>query len=430
VSAAGPPAAASVGIQQGGAFAYVDGELNVEAVALSDIAARFGTPCYVYSRAALEAGFRDFDAAFADLPHLVCYAMKANSNLAVLNLLARAGSGFDIVSGGELARALAAGGDPAKIVFSGVGKTAAEMEAALAAGILCFNVESDAELDLLNGVAAKVGKVAPVSFRVNPDVDPRTHPYISTGLKESKFGVAYADAPNLYRRAFALQHVAVHGIGCHIGSQVTDLSAYVEAAEKMFALADRIAADGIALSHVDLGGGLGIRYRDEETIDPYEYALAVRRARGARTHRLLFEPGRFLVGHAGVLLTRVLYLKPGEGRDFAVVDAAMNDLIRPALYAAWHPVDPVRPRADPPRRWQLVGPVCESGDFLAHDRDLALCAGDLLAVRAAGAYGFVMSSNYNARPRACEVVVDGDRVHLVRPRETPSDLFARESTLP
>ncbi len=422
--------AASVGAQQNAsAFGYVDGELRVEAVPFAQIAARFGTPCYVYSRAALEGAFRNFDAAFADLPHLVCYAMKANSNLAVLNLLARAGSGFDIVSGGELARALAAGGDPAKIVFSGVGKTAEEMEAALAAGILCFNVESEAELGLLDTVAAKVGKVAPVSFRVNPDVDPRTHPYISTGLKESKFGIAYADAPALYRRASALPHVGVHGIDCHIGSQVTDLSAYIEAAEKMFDLADRIEADGIALAHIDLGGGLGIRYRDEETIDPYEYALAVRRARGARTHRLLFEPGRFLIGHAGVLLTRVLYLKPGETRDFAIVDAAMNDLIRPALYAAWHPVDPVRPRSDPPRRWQLVGPVCESGDFLAQDRDLALVAGDLLAVRAAGAYGFVMSSNYNSRPRACEVIVDGDRVHLVRPRETLADLFARETTL-
>jgi diaminopimelate decarboxylase len=269
-----------------------------------------------------------------------------------------------------------------------------------------------------------------VSLRVNPDVDPRTHPYVSTGLKESKFGIAYADAPALYRRAAALPHVAVRGIDCHIGSQVTDLSAYVEAAEKIFALADRVEADGVALSHIDLGGGLGIRYRDEETIDPHEYGLAVRRARGMRKHRMLFEPGRFLIGHAGALLTRVVYLKPGDSRDFAIVDAAMNDLLRPALYGAWHPVDPVRPRNGPTRRWQLVGPVCESGDFLAHDRDLALAAGDLLAVRAAGAYGFAMSSNYNSRPRACEVVVDGERLHLVRPRETLADLFACESTLP
>jgi diaminopimelate decarboxylase len=348
----------------------------------------------------------------------------------VLNLLARAGCGFDIVSGGELARVLAAGGDPGKIVFSGVGKTAPEIEAALAAGILCFNVESAAELDLIDGLAARAGTIAPVSFRVNPDVDPRTHPYISTGLKESKFGVAWTEAPALYRRAAALPHVAVHGIDCHIGSQVTDVSVYVEAAEKVFALVDRIEADGIALAHVDLGGGLGIRYRSEETIDPCQYALAVQRARGARKHRLLLEPGRFLVGNAGVLLTRVLYLKPGDMRDFAIVDAAMNDLIRPALYDAWHDVEAVRPRDAAPRRWQIVGPVCESADFLAHDRDLALAAEDLLVVRSAGAYAFAMSSNYNSRPRACEVVVDGGDMHLARSRETTTELFARESVLP
>ncbi len=412
------------------AFAYVNGELHAEAVPLADIAARFGTPCYVYSRAALEGAFRRFDTAFEGLPHLVCYAMKANSNLAVLNLLARIGSGFDIVSGGELARVLAAGGDPGKTVFSGIGKTAAEMEAGLAAGILCFNVESAAELHLLNDVARRAGKVAPVSFRVNPDVDPRTHPYISTGLKESKFGIPFGDAPALYRHAAALPHVAVHGVDCHVGSQITDLSVCIETAEKIFGLVDRIEADGIALRHVDLGGGLGIRYRDEDPIDPCEFALAVRRARGARGHRLLFEPGRCLVGEAGVLVTRVAYLKPGSGRDFAIVDAAMNDLLRPALYDAWHDVVPVCRREDPPRRWQVVGPVCESGDFLAHDRDLALAEGDLLAVRAAGAYGFVMSSNYNSRPRACEVVVDGDRMHLARRRETVADLFEHENRLP
>jgi diaminopimelate decarboxylase len=412
------------------AFRYVDGELCAEDVPLTAIAAQFGTPCYVYSRAAIEAGFRGFDAAFEAVPHLVCYAAKANANLAVLNLLARAGSGFDIVSGGELARAIKAGGDPAKIVFSGVGKTAAEMDAALKAGILCFNVESAAELERLNDVAGAAGTKAAVSFRVNPDVDPRTHPYISTGLKESKFGIAYAAAPALYRHAAGLPHVDVRGIDCHIGSQVTDLSAYEEAAEKLFALADRIEADGIALEHVDLGGGLGIRYRDEETIDPHQLALALRRARGARGHRLLLEPGRFLVGRAGVLLTRVVYLKPSVGRDFAIVDAAMNDLIRPALYAAWHAVDPVRPRPEPSRRWQLVGPICESADFIAHDRDLALAEGDLLAVRDAGAYAFAMSSNYNARPRACEVVVDRARAHLARPRETLVDLYAREVMLP
>jgi diaminopimelate decarboxylase len=411
-------------------FAYVNGELHAEAVPLSDIAERFGTPCYVYSRAALEGEFRTFDAAFEGLPHLVCYAMKANSNLAVLNLLARLGSGFDIVSGGELARVIAAGGDPGTTVFSGVGKTVAEMEAALAVGILCFNVESAAELEVLNEVAGRMGKVAPVSFRVNPDVDPKTHPYISTGLKESKFGIPYVDAPALYRSAAGMPHVAVHGLDCHIGSQITDLSVCIEAAEKIFGLVDRIEADGIALRHVDLGGGLGIRYRSEETIDPYEYALAIRRARGARGHRLLFEPGRCLVGGAGILLTRVTYLKPGDGRDFAIVDAAMNDLLRPALYGAWHGVEPVRPRAESPRRWQVVGPVCESGDFLAHDRDLALAEGDLLAVRTAGAYGFVMSSNYNSRPRACEIVVDGNRAHLARRRESVAELFALETRLP
>jgi diaminopimelate decarboxylase len=412
------------------AFAVKDGELCAEDVPLSAIAARFGTPCFVYSRAAIEGSFREFDGAFANVPHLVCFAVKANSNLAVLDLLARAGSGFDIVSAGELARVVAAGGDPGKIVFSGVGKTADEMGAALAADIHCFNVESAAELELLNAVAGRAGRVAPVSFRVNPDVDPRTHPYISTGLRESKFGVAWADAPALYRRAAALPHVEVRGIDCHIGSQITDLDVCVEAAEKIFALADQIEADGIPLAHVDVGGGLGIRYRDGETIDARAYGAAMARARGGRRQRMLLEPGRYLVGGAGVLLTRVLYLKPGGAREFAVVDAAMNDLIRPALYDAWHEVEAVRPRGGGVRRWQVVGPVCESSDFLAHDRDLALAEGDLLAVRQAGAYGFVMSSNYNTRPRACEVVVDGSHAHLARPRETIADLFARESRLP
>ncbi len=412
------------------AFRTIGGELHAEDVPLSAIAGRFGTPCYVYSRAALEAGFRVFDAAFEDVPHLVCYAVKANSNLAVLNILARLGSGFDIVSGGELARVIAAGGNPARIVFSGVGKTASEMEAALSAGIRCFNVESAAELETLNAVAGRAGRIAPMSLRVNPDVDPKTHPYIATGLKESKFGVAFDDALELYRRAADLPFVDACGIDCHIGSQITDLSACVEAAEKMFGLVDRLEADGITLSHVDLGGGLGVRYRDEETIDPHAYALAVRRALGSRRLELLFEPGRFLVGAAGVLLTRVIYLKPGTGQDFAIVDAAMNDLLRPALYDAWHAVDPVRRREEPARRWQIVGPVCESADFLARDRLLALADGDLLAVRAAGAYGFAMSSNYNSRPRACEVIVDGSRTHLARPREDVAELFANESMLP
>jgi diaminopimelate decarboxylase len=412
------------------AFAYRDGELHAEGVRLSAIADRFGTPCYVYSRAALENAYRDFDAAFAGVAHLVCYAMKANSNLAILRLFARLGSGFDIVSGGELARVIAAGGDPAKVVFSGVGKTEGEMTQALAEGILCFNVESAGELERLDAVAGRLGKRAPVSFRVNPDVDPKTHPYIATGLKESKFGVAYEDAPALFAHAATLSHIVVHGIACHIGSQITELSAYVEATAKVLRLVDRIESAGMALRHIDLGGGLGIRYRDEETIDAYEYGLAVRQALGSRTHRLLFEPGRFLVGNAGVLLTRVEYLKPGTAKNFAIVDAAMNDLLRPALYDAWHPVDPVRPRVGDERHWEIVGPVCESADFLAHDRPLALAPGDLLAVGAAGAYGMAMSSNYNTRPRACEVIVDDRRAHLVRRRERIDELLAPENPLP
>jgi len=412
------------------AFRYADGALVVEDAPLAAIAERVGTPCFVYSRAMLEGAWRAFDAAFASLPHLVCYAMKANPNVAVLNLFARLGSGFDIVSAGELARVTAAGGDTGKVVFSGVGKTAAEMEAALAAGILCFNVESAGELAQLSAVASRMGRVAPVSFRVNPDVDPKTHPYIATGLKESKFGVAFADAPALYRHAARLPGIAVHGIDMHIGSQITDLEPYGEATRRILALVDALAADGIALSHVDVGGGLGIRYRDETPVDLADYAAMLTALFRGRRERLLLEPGRRLVGDAGVLLTRVVYLKPGAPRSFAIVDAAMNDLVRPALYGAWHGVDPVRPRDGETRTWDIVGPVCESGDFLAHDRPLALAEGDLLAVRAAGAYAMAMSSNYNARPRACEVIVDGADVHVVRRRERIDELFAAESALP
>ncbi len=412
------------------AFTRIGGELCAERVPLSAIAARFGTPCYVYSRAMLEGAWREYDAAFNGVAHLVCYAAKANSNLAVLNLFARLGSGFDIVSGGELARVLAAGGDPAKVVFSGVGKSEAEMETAIAAGVLCFNVESPAELEALNGVAGRAGKVAPVSFRVNPDVDPRTHPYIATGLKDSKFGVAFAEARSLYGRAAALPHVAVRGIDIHIGSQITELSPYREAAVKVLGLVDELAADGIVLQHVDFGGGLGIRYRDEMPLPLADYAAMLLELFRGRREKLLFEPGRRLVGAAGVLLTRVVNLKAGEAHDFAIVDAAMNDLIRPALYDAWHPIEPVRLRPGPARRYSVVGPICESGDFLAHDRELSLAAGDLIAVRAAGAYAFAMSSNYNSRPRACEVIVDGEHVHLVRRRETTDELFASESPLP
>jgi diaminopimelate decarboxylase len=412
------------------AFKYVDGELHVENVPLSAVAAEFGTPCYVYSRAALEGAYREYDEAFAGVDHLVCYALKANSNLAILGLFARLGSGFDIVSGGELARVRAAGGDPRKIVFSGVGKTEREMRDALDAGILCFNVESEAELARLDAVAAAAGKRAPISFRVNPDVDPRTHPYIATGLKDSKFGVAFDDARDLYRRAAGLRHVAVHGVDMHIGSQITELEPYREAVVKVLDLVDTLRGDGIALSHVDLGGGLGIRYRDEHPVRISEYAEMVRSLFEGRDERLLFEPGRRLVGAAGVLLTKVEFLKPGETRNFAIVDAAMNDLLRPSLYDAWHPVDAVRPRAGRVEEWEIVGPICESGDFLAHGRHLALAPGDLLAIGAAGAYGHVMSSNYNSRPRACEVIVDDSRTHLARRREEVADLMRHESLLP
>jgi diaminopimelate decarboxylase len=411
-------------------FAYRGGELHAEGVPLSTIAERFGTPCYVYSRAALEGAYREYDRAFADLPHLVCYALKANSNLAIISLFARLGSGFDIVSGGELARVLAAGGDPAKVVFSGVGKTDSEMVRALAAGILCFNVESEGELLRLDEVAGSLRTRARVSFRVNPDVDPKTHPYIATGLKESKFGVAYGDAPALYRRAAQLPNIEVQGLDIHIGSQITDLGPYREAVEKVVDLVDRLRAEGIALAHVDLGGGLGIRYRDEDPLSLAAYSDMVRTLFAGRRERLLFEPGRRLVGDAGVLLTRVLYLKPAASKSFAVVDAAMNDLLRPALYDAWHPIDPVRPRAGAKRSWEIVGPVCESGDFLAHDRSLSLGAGDLLSVGVAGAYAMAMSSNYNTRPRACEVIVDGTQAHLVRRREDVAELFALEELLP
>jgi len=411
------------------AFLPKGGELHVEGVPLSRIADEHGTPCFVYSRAALESNFRAFDVALREVPHLLCYAMKANSNLAVLNLLSRMGSGFDIVSGGELARVIAAGGDPRKVVFSGVGKTADEIGAALSAGIHCFNVESEAELEVLARTAAAQGVRAPVSFRVNPDVDPRTHPYISTGLKDNKFGIDFESALPLYRRAARMPSIDIRGIDIHIGSQITDLDPYREAAGKVLALADRLAAEGISLAHIDLGGGLGIRYRDESPVGLGEYAAMLEALFRGRRETLILEPGRRIVGDAGVLLTRVLYLKRGSARDFAIVDAAMNDLLRPALYDAWHGVEAVRPREGAVRRWQIVGPVCESADFLAHDRELALEQGDLLAVGAAGAYAMAMSSNYNSRPRACEVIVDGGAVHVVRRRERITELFSGESVL-
>jgi diaminopimelate decarboxylase len=411
-------------------FQYRDGALHAEQVPLARIAAQFGTPCYVYSRAALTTAWRDFDAAFAGRDHLLCYAVKANPNIGVLNVFARLGSGFDIVSGGELARVLAAGGDPRKVVFSGVGKTATEMRTALQAGILCFNVESAPELELLNRVAGEMGVIAPVSLRVNPDVDAKTHPYIATGLKENKFGVAYDDALQVYRRARDLPNLRIEGVDCHIGSQLTEVTPFVAALERVLALVDALAADGIAVHHIDLGGGLGIRYRDETPPPVAEYAKSVIKTLGQRTQKLLFEPGRLLTGNAGVLLSEVLYLKHGQDRNFAIVDAAMNDLMRPALYEAWHDVLPLRSAPAGERIYDIVGPVCESGDFLARERQLSVNAGDLIAIASAGAYGMSMSSNYNTRPRAAEIMVDGDRVYPIRDRETIAQLMATEHRLP
>jgi diaminopimelate decarboxylase len=407
-----------------------NGELFAEDVALSQIAGKFGTPCFVYSRAALEQAYRNYDQAFGQRPHLICYAMKANSNLAILNLLARLGSGFDIVSGGELARVIAAGGDPGKTVFSGVGKSRDDMRQALAAGVKCFNVESESELERLNRVAAEMQKKAPVSLRVNPDVDARTHPYISTGLKENKFGIAFGEAMRIYRKARTLGNLDIVGIDCHIGSQLTELAPFIDAFRKVLELVDRLAAEGIELHHLDLGGGLGIRYSDETPPAPDAYVKALLDCVGERRQEILLEPGRSLVGNAGLLLTRVEYLKHGEVRNFAIVDAAMNDLIRPSLYDAYHEVRPVGPSAAAAGRYDIVGPVCETGDFLARDRELALSEGDLLAVMSAGAYGMSMSSNYNSRVRAAEIMVDGDKVHLIRERERIEHLFATERPLP
>lgn len=412
-------------------FSYRNQVLYAEDVALAEIAATYGTPCYVYSRATLERHWRAFDSALADTDHLVCYAVKANSNLAILNLLARLGSGFDIVSLGELERVIAAGGDPAKVVFSGVGKRPDEMARALDVGIACFNVESESELHRLNAVAQQAGKIAPVSLRVNPDVDARTHPYISTGLKENKFGIAIDDAERIYQLAASLPHLDVHGIDCHIGSQLTETSPFVDALARVLDLIDRLGASGITIRHLDIGGGLGIRYRDETPPAPDEYVRALRTALGQRPYRILMEPGRAIVGNAGILLTRVEYLKHGDDRHFAIVDGAMNDLMRPALYDAWQEIIAVDSRSDQARlRYDVVGPVCETGDFLGKQRELAVAEGDLLAVRSAGAYGFSMSSNYNSRPRAAEVMVDGDTVHLIRERETIASLFEHEHCLP
>ncbi|HWH49821.1 MAG TPA: diaminopimelate decarboxylase [Burkholderiales bacterium] len=407
-----------------------NGTLHAEDVPLSRIADEFGTPSYVYSRAALTEAFQGYDRAFGARPHLICYAVKANSNLAILNLFARLGSGFDIVSGGELARVIAAGGNPGKTVFSGVGKSEQEMRDALAAGILCFNVESESELLRLDRVADEMGRRAPVSLRVNPDVDARTHAYISTGRKQDKFGVAFQDAIRLYRLAHSSRHLRVVGVDCHIGSQLVDVEPVADAARKAVALADRLASEGIEMEHLDLGGGLGIRYENEAPPTPDAWVKALLDAVGDRPQSLLVEPGRSLVGNAGLLLTRIEYLKPGEARNFAVVDAAMNDLIRPALYDAWHEVREVSESRSDPALYDVVGPICESGDFLARQRRLAIDERSLLAIMSAGAYGMSLSSNYNARPRAAEVMVDGGRIHLIREREQVEDLFAGEHLLP
>ena len=414
-------------------FEYRGEHLFAEDVYLQDIAQQLGTPTYVYSRATLERHWHAFDRALGDWPHLICYAVKANSNLAVLNLFARLGSGFDIVSIGELERVLAAGGEPQKIVFSGVGKTATEMQRALEVGIRCFNVESVAELQLLNQVASECGKVAPISLRVNPDVDAGTHPYISTGLKENKFGVDIQQAPEIYQQAAAMSNIDVHGVDCHIGSQLTQVTPFIDALERVVVLIEQLKEQGIVLKHLDLGGGLGIQYDQETPPEPSDYAAALKEKLQQRNMQieLILEPGRAIAGNAGVMLTQVQYLKHTAYKNFAIIDAAMNDLLRPALYQAWQEIVPLnRTQTTTPQQYDIVGPVCETGDFLGKDRELSLKSGDLLAIRSSGAYGFTMSSNYNTRPRAAEVMVDGDKMYVVRKRETIAELFANESLLP
>ena len=418
-------------------FSYQPGadglRLHCEGVALDELAARFGTPLYVYSRHAIESAYQSYASALQGKRALVCYAVKANSNLGVLDVLARMGAGFDIVSGGELARVLAAGGDASKIVFSGVGKSESEIDAALQANIACFNVESAAELDRLDGAAQRLATRARVSLRINPDIDARTHPYISTGLKSNKFGVAYADALALCRVAATKTAIDLVGVGCHIGSQITEIAPYIEAVDRIVDLVVELAREKIDLQHIDVGGGLGIRYRDETPpkVPDLIGALVTRLdARGQRDKRLILEPGRSIVGNAGMLLTRVEYLKPGESKNFAIVDAAMNDLIRPAMYDAWMDVVPATPRQSNPQRYDIVGPVCESTDWLARDRALALQPGDLLAIASAGAYAMAMSSNYNTRARPAEIMVDGTKAYCVRRRETIGELFSTESRLP
>jgi diaminopimelate decarboxylase len=412
-------------------FEYKQGELFCEDVAIAELAATYGTPLFVYSRATLERHWHAFDSALDGHDHLVCYAVKANSNLAVLNLLARLGSGFDIVSGGEMKRVLKAGGEPSRIVFSGVGKQADEIEAALEVDILCFNVESEQELDRINDIAGRMGKIARISFRVNPDVDAKTHPYISTGLKENKFGVAFADAESVYLKAAGLEHIQIIGMDCHIGSQLTELSPYIDALDRLLALIEKLRAQGILIKHLDLGGGLGIRYRDEEPPLPAEWASALHERLASFDGRIVIEPGRAIAGNAGILVSRVNYLKHGADKNFAVIDAAMNDLIRPSLYGAWQEIIRVEQASDAPEKlYDVVGAICESSDFLGKDRRLGLRQNDLLAIRSSGAYAFGMASNYNTRTRAAEVMVDGDQYYCVRQRERFDDLIRGETLLP
>ncbi len=412
-------------------FTYRNNQLFAENVAVKTIVEKQGSPCYIYSRATLERHWHAFNHAFGTQAHLICYAVKANSNLGVLNVLARLGSGFDIVSIGELQRVLTAGGDAKKVVFSGVGKREDEIRAALTLGIRCFNIEVFDELERINNIAGELNVIAPVSFRVNPDVDAKTHPYISTGLKENKFGIAIEEALAAYQHAATLPNIEIVGIDCHIGSQLTETRPFLDALDKVFALVEKLKNIGISLKHLDLGGGLGIQYRDEQPPEPAEYIAAILARLGKTDLEIMLEPGRAIVGNAGILVTRVEYLKPTEYKNFAIVDAAMNDLVRPALYGAWQDIVPVQLSSSAPEMiWDIVGPVCETGDFLGKERALKLTAGDLLAVRSSGAYGFTMSSNYNSRPRVAEIMVDGDKIHVVRERETLAQLWQGESVLP
>jgi diaminopimelate decarboxylase len=411
-------------------FDYRNDQLFAEDVAVQDIVKEHGSPCYIYSRATLERHWRAFDEALSTRDHLVCFAVKANSNLGVLNVLAKLGSGFDIVSGGELERVLAAGGDAHKIVFSGVGKTATEIRRALDVGIRCFNVESEAELILLNDIAGDMGTKAPVSIRVNPDVDAKTHPYISTGLKENKFGIDISLAADVYERASKMQNLKIEGVDCHIGSQLTETRPFMDALDRVLALIDQLTEMNITIHHLDLGGGLGIQYRDETPPLPAEYVQALLTKLEGRDLHILIEPGRAIAGNAGILVTQVEFIKNNDEKNFAIVDAAMNDLMRPALYGAWQNIVPVNKKSGMTQCYDIVGPICETGDFLGKDRDLVIEAGDLLAVRSSGAYGFTMSSNYNTRPRVAEILVDGEKAHVVRERETIESLYANEKILP